>query len=596
MATTERTRELLVPLLLGSLVLFAIFLGLEPLLLYAAWGSDSGEYATLTTYLLTNGRFLLTGYHGWGFGYPYFPGTFEVGAGIASATGVDPLLSLELAIPTFAALGSVPCFLLFRRLVPSDVIALTGAALTAVAAGRILIISHAAPQSLGDLLWFACLWLLVEQRRDPRWWALLAPLSAALILTHHLSSYFFLLSGIGLIVGLELYQPLRWSRRFPLRELVFLGGFTTGLFAYWEGYAPAFGRILTAGLGGGPPWLIPSGVILFLVLSGAAVHLRRHPGVLRRDRGAAGRRTHPAWPVHWPTERRVLRDGVLLGALMAAGVAAIFFVPIPGTAQHATLLDLAYYLPVLLFIPVAAGNKGLLPTARLGPGALAVLGVVGLSALFAIATNNQSIPADRHIEFILPPLALLTACGLGRVLALPPTSQDRGLWFAVLGLTLGLVVSNAVAAYPPPAAIEGFQEGFTPADLSLAAWAGQELPPGASLAADHRLSDLYFLDSGGRGYATWNNASCLFNGNDPWCARAELNSSYLPNIPFQGTVDAVAYDATMVQSGVALNPSNPALPMSASALARLHGSGFIELYDAGGQALFWVDTPSLPPA
>ncbi len=33
-----------VPWLLLSVALFSLFLGLEPLLTYAAWGSDTGEY------------------------------------------------------------------------------------------------------------------------------------------------------------------------------------------------------------------------------------------------------------------------------------------------------------------------------------------------------------------------------------------------------------------------------------------------------------------------------------------------------------------------------------------------------------------------
>ena len=158
-----------VPFLLLSLLLLAVFLGLEPLLLYAAWGSDTGEYYRLTLALVQNGRFLLDGYQGWGFGYPYFPGIFEVGAAVSQATGANALVSLEVTVPVLAALSVAPVFLLFRRLYPSDTVALVGAALVAVSFPRLFDISHAAPLSLGDLLCVASLWAFVEQRTDRRW-------------------------------------------------------------------------------------------------------------------------------------------------------------------------------------------------------------------------------------------------------------------------------------------------------------------------------------------------------------------------------------------------------------------------------------------
>jgi hypothetical protein len=582
-------RKLLLPLLLGSLVLFALFLGLEPLLLFGAWGSDSGEYATLTRALLNHGQFLLSGYTGWGFGYPYFPGTFEVGAGIAAATGADPLWTLEVAIPALGALGAVPFFLFFRRVVPSDTAAFVGAALTSVSSVRLLVISHAAPQTLGDLLWIASLWFLVEQRRDPRWLVLLSLSSAALILTHHLSSYFFLISGVGLVLGLELYQPGRWSRRFPIRELAFMGAFAVGLFAYWFDYAPPFAQVIvTEGLLRASPILAPVGAVGGMVLCALVIHLRR---TLARRKGSA----RGAWRLKWPSEWRKLRDGAVLGGLVLAGVAALFVVPLPGTQDYVSTLSALWYLPVLALVPLAAGMKGALPVSRLGPGAFALLIVIGLSALFALATANGEIPADRHPEFLVPPLALVAGLSVAILLEpgwLPVGRSKAATTLAVLAV-LALVGANAATAYPPPAALEGFQEGFTPQDVSLAGWMAISLPAGTSLASDHRLSDLYFYDSGGNP-ASWDNSTCLFEGSNEFCAYHDLEDSFLPNPPIQGMVDVVAVDSTMRSTGVALDPSLPAVPMSAAALDRLQGPGFVLLYSAGGQSAWWVDWPEVP--
>lgn len=577
-------------LLLGSFVLLAVFLDLEPLLTFSAWGSDTGEYTLLTAHLLQQKGFLLSGYQGWGFGYPYFPGMFEVGAGVAAATGGDPLWTLEVAIPVLAALSVVPVYLLFRRLYPSEPVALLGAALAAVAFPRVFIISHAAPASLGDLLAVAGLWMLVEQRRDPRWLLLLGMDGLGMILTHHLSSYFFLVSALGLVVGLELYAPTRWSRRFPWRELVFLGGFTATLFAYWYYYAPPFRVILEQGALGLPAGVIAGGAIGLIAFGGLLIQLRRKGPWLR---GRA------LWRTKWPKYRKTLRDGALLSLVLAVGFAYTLFFPLPGTTDTIPWTDVLYFLPFIVLVPLAAGGRSLGTFARMGEGPLVWFGAVGASALFALATSNSTIPPDRHVEYLALPLVLLAAMTLANLMQnLHAEGRKRELGAVMLAAGL-LVAANAAVCYPPPSLIEGFQEGFTAQDTSLASWAVASLPAGSTLGSDHRLSDLYFGYSGAP--ATWSAAPCVFVGSNTSCAREELLSLSFPLARFPARpLDAVAVDPAMVQQGVALNPNAPAVPMSSSAREYLDGPAFVLLYSNGEASVWWVNDPVLsasgPPA
>ncbi len=590
-------------LLLASVTLLVIFLSLDPLLTFGAWGSDSGEYASLTSALLTHHAFQLSGYTGWGFGYPYFPGLFEVGAAVSAATGADPLLSLELAVPTLGALGVMPLFLLFRRILPSDGVALLGAALSGVAAPRLLVLSHAAPVTLGDLLWIASLWAFVEQRKDPRWWGVLALTAPALILTHHLSSYFFLLTGLGLLVGLELYAPRRWTRRFPLPEFVFLGAFAIGLLTFWSQYALPFWStiVLKQGLLSSPGTLV-TGVVVGMLLFALLVRWRR----VRSDRAlASGRRASEKalWSLKFPTRSHVARDGLLLSALIVVPLSVLMVVPLPGTQDVAPPLLLLWYAPMIAYIPLTSGTRGVLPASRLGPGLHALIVAVGLSAIFSIVSASTAIPLNRHTEYLIPPLALITALGITRGLSALRdlrSVHSKVPYFAALASVVLLVAASGATAYPPPTLLEGFQEGFTPADLSESTWMAVSLPAGAHLASDHRLSDLYFYDSGGSP-ATWDNASCLFIGTDSYCAYAELQSSFLPEPPPPqghgppaGKIYAVAVDETMRTQGVALDPSQPAVPMSGAAQDRFAGPGFVELYSAGGQTVWWVVLSEVP--
>lgn len=231
---------------------------------------------------------------------------------------------------------------------------------------------------------------------------------------------------------------------------------------------------------------------------------------------------------------------------------------------------------------------------RLGTGSVGWFAIIAVSAGFALKTANQAIPPDRHPEYLALPLILLAAMLLGRGLAAVRTSTESpwasvGAWVAV-GALLG---ANATVAYPPPTLIEGFQEGFSSADMALASWSARELPAGATFASDHRLSDLYFLFSGGAN-ATWSAAPCLFQGNNSSCAISELRSLSFPQSEDPArSLDAVGVDQVMVQQGVALNPNNPAYPMSPWAWQFLHGPGFVELYANGDQVVWWVDEPGL---
>ncbi len=573
-------------LLLGALTLLAVFLGLEPLLTFSSWGSDSGEYAYLTAGLLAHGSFLLQGYQGWGFGYPYFPGMFEVGGGVAAATGVDPLLTLEFVVPTLAAVSTVPVFLLFRRLYPSDPVALLGAGLVAVAFPRVFILSHAVPAALGDLLAVSGLWMLVEQRRDPRWWALLLPVSFGLVVTHHLSCYFFLLSALGLVVGVELYAPRRWSRRFPLRELLYLGGFTVGLFAFWLGYAPPFATILMEGVPGAPVLALPLAALAVIAFLGVLVLLRRRGFVL-------GHR--PLWRAKWPPRSHLARDGGLLAVLLLAGLSYLLFFPLPATADLVPWTDLLWFAPFLAVIPLVAGGRGFGSLTRLGSAPMGWFGFIAVSAAFALRTANEAIPPDRHVEFLALPLLLLAAITLGRVLSTLHASADRRPFAVALGLVVLLVGANAAVAYPPPSLLEGFQEGLAPSDMGVVSWAATGLPGQATLASDHRLSDLYFGETGRP--ATWDSAKCLFVGNNTTCALQELRGLRYPLFQFAPRpLDAIAVDPTMREQGVALNPNAPALPMSVCSEQLLEGPGFVEIYEQGGTALYWVDLNALPPS
>ncbi len=582
-------------LLLFALFLFALFLGLEPLLLYPVWGSDTGEYYYLTNYLVDHGHLLLSNYAGWGFAYPYFPGMFLLGGAVSEASGTPVLTSLQLVIPILGAFSVFPLFLLLRKVLPGEALPLGAAAIAAVAFPRVFILAHPVPDTLGDLLAVSALWMFVEQRRDMRWLVPLCLTSMALIISHHLSSYFFLLSAGSILAGLELFTPHRWSRRFPLREFVFLGGFTVTMFSYWIAYATPFQRELTdlpVHLSSGIILvLLPSITLVALIFLALLVHLRRTRfanvrSVLRPK---------------WPTTPKMLRDFTLLSLFIFGGALMLVLFPIPGTGQKIPAIDILWFIPLLLLVPLSAGGIGSSAASRLGPTPYPWVIAILCSAIAASVLNIQAIPVERHAEWAVLAMSMIVATGAGAWIGrMEPGSLKRVAAVGAVGL---LIAGNAYLALPPPTVTDGFQEGFSLADVSLAGWSATELSPGTTLASDHRLSDLYFGLSGNP--ATWSNTCLLFLGSSPECGppqcqknfsgnvtqaiESELNASLAPS--HCRPINAVAVDGTMLTIGVALDPSQFAYPMNTTELRFLEGPQFVLLYQNGPQEVWWFIGP-----
>ncbi|HEV8049056.1 MAG TPA: hypothetical protein VGP88_00510 [Thermoplasmata archaeon] len=570
---------------LGSAILLLVFVALEPLGMFPVFGSDTGEYYNLTSVLSSTGHLPgLHAYAGWGFAYNEFPGLFELSAATAGATGVGVLSALQLVAPILAALAVVPLFLLFRRLVPNDTVAILGATLGAVFMPRMFSVAHPAPLALGDFLVIGALWMFLESRRDVRWYLPLSLTVAALLFTHHLSTYFFVVSALGLVVLTELVWPRRWSVRFPIRELGFLFVLLTGALAFWFGLG-AFQSIVSAPVHGVTlsfP-LVEGAVVVGFLAVAALMALRRRT------------LTAPQFHVRFPTDGSVLRDSAILLVGIYGGLALLVVFPLPGTmGQRTTIAALAFFAPLLLAIVGGSGSRRLLSFSRDGPLLLMWLAAVGISAILALAIGNATISPARHAEYLVLPLGLVIAVSLGRLVGLAEDRRGRPAAISVAVAIVVLVAANAAIAYPPPALFGGFQEGLTNGDATVWMWTGIAVPTGAVVASDHPVSSMVFGFDGNS--ATWDSTPALFTGTSWPEALAELQNSDAPHPPHDSPIDVVIIDETMRTTGVPLNPNELAAPMSANATAWFSTGPFVPVYENGGTTVYWVDFAAAPPA
>ena len=588
-----------VALVLGGLCCLLVFLALEPYLSFAVFGSDSGEYYRLTADLLATGTLPHgTAYAGWGSAYPDFPGIYLLAGAGAGALGVDAFSALTVIVPVVSVLSVLPLFLLFRRIYPHDAVALLGAAFASVAMPRMFSIAHPAPLALGDFLCVGALWLLFESRRDVRWYVPLGLTAGALIVTHHLSSYFFAVSALGGILLLELWRPGLYSRRFPLRELLFLAAFLTATFLFWfYGTSEFVGKVLFESFGS-------YAYVGFAAFEAGGLLAVLAVGLLVRWRRGRFRSGRP-W-VRLPTDKSVVRDAVAIAVIVFGAISLVVFVPVPGTGQVTTFAAILWFAPLLGVGLFTAGSRRTLRSARLGPFALTWTGAFAASAAAMIAVSAvggatgstalthlaSALAPSRHVEYLLIPIGLLVAVGLGRLIARVHDRAGRRAFYAAMAAAVVLLAANAAIVYPPPAEFGNFQEGLTPADAALWLWIGIATPPTWAVASDHRLSSMVFGFDGNP--ATWVTTPALFNGNagDWSTAVAELENAMAPNGDHRHAIDLVAIDSVMYQ-GVALDPAQIAAPLSPAAIQWFGALPFVPLYENGENVVYLVDASFL---
>lgn len=544
--------------------LFSMFLRLLPLTKHLFWGADIGEYYYISEQLVANGYVSET-YSGWGFAYPYFPG-MEIVVASSSLLGMELSMAMSLMVPVLASIIVFPVFLITIEITRSDRAALIAAAFLAVAMPHVYATSHPMPAAIGDLLFAVCLLLFLKWLRHPKFGLLLFPATLALIVTHHLSTYFLLIS---LTSGILLVQLLRnrTSAQRLTREVVYVLFTVIVAISYWFVGSPGFIETVTSG----EPIFSPILIALLLVALAIAILV-----VCSR------RRLIPSLVFRYPTHGRALAVYVLVLATGFLILLVSVLVVVPGTNVNLPAIAVLLFLPFILFIaftgpgsrPISFRHRGLYP--------LAWILVIALSTLIGVFTSSRVLIPYRHMEYLMFPLSILIGVGFIHAFGLVHLPRSGARTGIAITVVLGLVTTNAMIAFPPRDVIAGYEEGTSPKAVSLAYWSSGRVDD--LVAADHRVSSVLF--GFGDVDATWDTARLVFHSPDFEGARVELENLDSPSR--RRTVRFVALDLDTID-GVLLYTWNPAEAMSEEAVSKFEESPFQKLYDDGYSKLFFLN-------
>ena len=450
----EKRPRTWVALALLSIVLLSVFVRLYPLTSYALWGSDSGEYYTITQSIVEEGA-PPEDYQGWGFAYPYFTGMELLSGSLHETTGLSVFFCLFVFIPVAASLVVIPIFLIAQEISGDHRISLIAAGIIATITPNVFATSHAMPGAIGDFFQLMALLAFIKvfkhylpgkgkgQDRSslpgkkelmaiirPNYLLSFLLLSLALAMTHHLSLYFLVLGAFFILL-------LDASTGFHRGRFVAQGGLVLFLatvpILYWAFAFPAFrAKVMdeTLVLGGDKvPFflLFPVGILVFLVFLGLLYKNSRQfadtvcittlrkvivaylarAGLLSKDnRFLTHRGTIPSfremsmWLLVWV--------GLLAGLLSYIGIFGV-----PGTD-----LDVPDHIALLFasFVFIAGlAPLGTLVSKTMEKGYLVYAWFLGIILSFIINSilGSKVLLGYRHLQYLIEPIAI--ACGFGFV-------------------------------------------------------------------------------------------------------------------------------------------------------------------------------------
>jgi hypothetical protein len=550
------------PWFLGVVLLLGILTRIHPAIRFAVWGSDSGEYFFLTQQLVQTGRISFE-YDGWGLAYPYFPGMFTLSAAVHAITGVDLFHTVQWVTPLVASLTGVLVALLAYRVTSDPRVGIVAGVFVAVSAAVVLTTSHAMPGALGHVLLLAMLVAFADAYRDRRNLVLVGLLGAALLVTHHLTMYF----AVGILAFVPFYREMtqrayHWPR---LRvEIPTVGILLAASLVWWLGVAAPFREEIVGDALPFPPLVTAVVFLLALAALPALVALRRARAAWHLD---------PRYP-SFPRQRFYVMGGFLL---FVGIIVAVILFGLPSSNIEIGWITLAYAVPLiawLAFLPLGLATVRFHRSGNLVVGWLyAILG----SLAFAIATQSRVLFPFRHVDYLIEAMAPVVAMGMvmlyDQTLAARVPMARPNVRANLVALFIGLVLVSAVFSLPPRETLGGFEEGTSVPELTAVRWAGANLPPESTFAADHRLSSLLF-GVGGM-HPTWDYTPVTYHAEHPLDALRELQAVRVPPRDGDARVDYVVLSPG-IEEGVTLLQWETSVPMSEAAIAKFDDEAYFE--------------------
>lgn len=450
----------------------------------AAWGGDLGIYFGIASRMLES-KEIFVDYDGWGNSYQYFPMLYIISLAIHLITGLDLMTVMVKFAPILGGLTVLIFYFIIMELTRNRKIALTSSALLAVAPFHVYQTSHAAPLTVGHLFMLLSILFFIKHREDRKYLFPLALSTFLLVLSHHLTTYFYMITIAGMII----WRNFKFD--IPKKENVtdFAYLFATSLFAfsYWRFVAkPVYFSFMRSGLHLEPWQTILLYFVLILASFATVKKLRKKKSVHE----FLSRMT-----VKWCQNfTKVFAVSFIM--IVSLELPFLFF-KIPATSIKMNPTAILLSLPIITFSSFAVAGAPFLSISKRRSFLQGWLLVISLSFLYALLTGNTTLYPDRHIEYLMVPMAASAAFGIAEVEkemdidfhTLRKKLRHLSTDVAVLSLLITIVLSNALIVYPARYSFRNLDERFSEACFSAIEWLREHTDSNDTIATDLRLSD-----------------------------------------------------------------------------------------------------------
>lgn len=465
-----------------------------PAWMNAAWGGDFGIYYGLTSRMVENQQ-IFNEYDGWGGMYNYFPVLYIFSAAGHWITGVDLLWVMPKIAPIFGGLTVFILYFIIYELTKRRDLALLSSLFLAVIPFHVYQTSHAAPLTMGHFFMILCMYLFIKYMNQKKYLIPLLISTVFLIMSHHLTTYFFLITLLFIVV----IKSIRVNLREMYRDVFYVTVASALVFGYWIYIAtPVFSTFMNEGLSISSYLVI---TLFYVSLFGLLLGI------------AALKKNTPAW-VHMlqktfsfnlASSRKRASLYFIAGFVFILCAEILFlFVNFPVSGLKMRPLSILYSIPMLLFIGFGCLGVEYLKKMQNHWFFQAWLLAILCSFIYSLVTINTTLFPDRHVEYLTVPACLFTAVGVlyffrnreGNVtFSLKKPRSYPSLQVVFVLVVCGLVFSNAVAVYPVYTSLEWMDESIPNETANAIAWIKDNLDKNTTMVAtDLRLSKMMWAE------------------------------------------------------------------------------------------------------
>jgi hypothetical protein len=475
-----------------------------PAWLNAAWGGDFGIYYGLTSRFVEN-QHIFNEYNGWGGMYNYFPVLYIFSACGHWVTGVNLLWVMPKIAPIFGGLTVCIFYFIVYELTKRRDLALLSSMFLAVIPFHVYQTSHAAPLTMGHFFMMLSTYLFMKYMRQRKYLVPLLISTVFLIMSHHLTTYFFLITLLFIVV----IKSIRTDLREMYRDVAYVTVASAMTFCYWIFIAkPVFSTFMSRGLS-------VSSYIVILLFYVSLYGLLLGISTLKKTTPPWVHSIQKAFMFDTARSRKRALMYFVAGFIFILGAEVVFlFVNFPISGIHLKPLSILYSIPMLLFIGFGCLGVEYFKNVENRWFFQAWLCAILASFLYSLITVNETLFPDRHVEYLTVPACLFAAVGVVYFfrfrehkfsLSLKKQFSTPSISALFVLVVFGLIFSNAVAVYPVYQSLEWMDESIPNQTVNVITWITQNLERNNTvIATDLRLSKLLWAEGYNATYESTN--------------------------------------------------------------------------------------------